>query len=333
MSYFEEYIRQGEAEQVAKSYAWQTAIGLQEVDGLKPSPYLIENAKQNIEGKLTIDEVRFRIKKYYQPKVSRKIVDRTEEADKVSTRIVEILSEQTFTFSPAAYIAIHKRLFIGVYQMSGKVRAHHLQKLENAFEPEKQFNYRGTNLWQMAQHIADFALSVWCLHAFAQGNTRTIAVFIIKYLRTFGLEITNTPFAEHSWYFRNALVHANYNDFKYDIYATKEYLYRFFWNLLLGKNNDFKNSKLLAGIDDIERVKEENVLNSKSTISPFICTLKEQMVLEFLKNNPCAKEKELAAHLNKSITIIAHLSTNLQKKGLIIRRNGKSLGYWEVINE
>ena len=267
MNDFEEYIRQGEPEKKEKSYAWQTAIGLQEVDGLKPSPYLIETAKQNIEGDITIEEVKRLIDSYYKAKPVSDENDRTEEADKVSARITEILSEKTFNFSPAEYITIHKRLFEGIYPFAGKIRDYNITKAEWAlkgetvyyasadsiqatlnydFEQEKQFNYQGISLLQTVRHIIAFVSGIWQIHTFGEGNTRTTAVFIIKYLRTFGFNVSNNNmFAQHAWYFRNALVRANYNDFKNNIYATNEYLERFFRNLLLGESNVLKNKELL----------------------------------------------------------------------------------------
>jgi len=271
MNDFEEYIKQGEPEKKEKVYVWQTAIGLQDVDGLKPSPYLIETAKQNIEGNITIDEVKLRIDSYYKSQPVKDENDRTEEADKVSARIAEILSEKTFTFSPAEYITIHKRLFEGIYQFAGKIRDYNITKAEwvlNSetvyyasaesiqatlnydFEQEKQFNYRGISLLQTVQHMAAFVSGLWQIHAFGEGNTRTTAVFIIKYLQTFGFNVNNDMFAQHSWYFRNALVRANYNDLKNNIHATKEYLERFFRNLLLGENNILKNRELSVDFDN-----------------------------------------------------------------------------------
>ncbi|MDR0610594.1 MAG: Fic family protein [Planctomycetaceae bacterium] len=270
MHNFEEYIKQNEPEKTEKSYIWQTAIGLQEVDGLKPSSYLIETAKQNIEGDITIDEVKRRIDHYYKIKPVRNENDRTEEADKVSARIAEILSEKTFTFSPAEYITIHKRLFEGIYSFAGKIRDYNISKAEWVlngetvyyasadsihatlnydFEREKEFKYQGLSLLQMVQHIAGFISNLWQIHAFGEGNTRTTAVFIIKYWRTYGFEVANTLFAQHSWYFRNALVRANYNDFKNNIHATNKYLERFLRNLLLGENNVLKNRELLVNPD------------------------------------------------------------------------------------
>lgn len=299
MGDFDEYIRQGEPEKTEKSYAWQTAIGLQDVDGLKPSSYLIETAKQNIEGDITIEEVKYRIDSYYKTKPVGDEQNRTEEADKVSARIAEILSERTFTFSPAEYIAIHKRLFEGIYPFAGKIRDYNISKAEWVlngetiyyasadsirstlnydFEQEKQFSYRGISLFQAVQHIIGFVSGIWQIHAFGEGNTRTTAVFTIKYLRTFGFDSNNTLFAQYAWYFRNALVRANYNDFKNNIYATEEYLERFFSNLLLGENNTLKNRDLLVATGNkgnVQSAKEQDNIISKSKICTLDCTLEE----------------------------------------------------------
>jgi fido (protein-threonine AMPylation protein) len=267
MNDFDGYTRQGEPEKREKSYVWQTAIGLQDVDGLKPSSYLIETAKQNIEGGITIDEVKKRIDSYYKAAPARDGAGRTEEADKVSVRITELLSEKAFSFSPVEYITTHKRLFEDIYTCAGNIRDYNISKaewvlngetvyyasagniratLDYDFEQEKKFSYQGLNLQQTVSHVAAFASGLWQIHAFGEGNTRTTAVFIIKYLKTFGFDVNNDLFAKHSWYFRNALVRANYNDFKNNIHATNEYLERFFGNLLLSENNSLKNRELLA---------------------------------------------------------------------------------------
>ena len=351
---FEEYIRQGEPEKKEKSYAWQTAIGLQEVDGLKPSSYLIETAKQNIEGDIPINEVKHLIDSYYKTKPAGNESDRTEEADKVSVRITEILSEKTFSFSPAEYITIHKRLFEGNYHFAGKIRDYNITKsewvlngetvyyasadsiratLDYDFEQEKQFNYKSISLLQIARHITAFVSGIWQIHAFGAGSTRTTAVFIIKYLRTFGFDIHNDMFALHSWYFRNALVRANYNDFKNNIYATSEYLERFFRNLLLDENNMLKNEELLVGSkikNTLQSAKEQENTISKSKTYALDCTLEEHFVLEFLKTNPQATQKEIAVHIQKSERTVKTLTSNLQQKNLLERHNGKRNGFWVV---
>lgn len=268
MNDFDEYIRQGEPEKKEKAYAWRTAIGLQDVDGLKPSAYLIETARLNVEGEITIAEVKERIDGYYKAKPVRDENDRTVEADKVSMRITEILSEKAFSFSPAEYMTIHRRLFEDIFPFVGKIRDYNITKrewvlngktvfyasadsipatLDYDFEQEKKFRYRGISLPQTVRHIAAFVSGLWQIHAFGEGNTRTTAVFAIKYLRTFGFDVSNDLFAEHSWYFRNALVRANYNDFKNNIHATNEYLERFFENLLLDGNHVLKSRELLVG--------------------------------------------------------------------------------------
>ena len=247
MNDFEEYIRQGEPQKREKGYAWQTAIGLQAVDDLKPSEYLIQTARQHIEGDITIEEAKQLIDSYYQSKTIRAdIEDRTEEADKVSARIAEILSEKTFTFSPVEYITIHRRLFQGIYKFAGKIRDYNITKkewvlkgetvlyasadsiretLDYDFMQEKNFSYKDLNINDAITHIAKFISGVWQIHAFGEGNTRTTAVFTIKYLRTFGFDISNEAFANHSWYFRMESV----------------YLKRFFRNLLMGENNELRN--------------------------------------------------------------------------------------------
>lgn len=282
MNDFEEYIRQSEPHKREKGYAWQTAIGLQAVDGLKPSEYLKEKARQHIEGDITIDEVKQLVDSYYKSKVARSSSeDRTEEADKVSARITEILSENTFTFSPIEYLAIHRHLFEGIFSHAGQIRDYNITKnewvlkgatvlyasagsiretLEYDFSQEKIFDYKNLNIDEAIRHIARFVSGIWQIHAFGEGNTRTTAVFTIKYLHTFGFNFSNETFANHSWYFRNALVRANYNDLTKGVYATTEFLEKFFRNLILNEQNELKNRNLQ--IDEIEK---EAIQSAKQT--------------------------------------------------------------------
>lgn len=306
MNDFEEYIKQGEPQKREKGYVWQTAIGLQAVDDLKPSEYLIQTARQHIEGDITIEEAKQLIDSYYQSKTIRAgIEDRTEEADKVSARIAEILSEKTFTFSPVEYITIHRRLFQGIYKFAGKVRDYNITKkewvlkgetvlyasadsiretLDYDFMQEKNFSYKDLNINDAITHIAKFISGVWQIHAFGEGNTRTTAVFTIKYLRTFGFDISNEAFANHSWYFRNALVRANYNNLSKGIYATTEYIEAFFRNLILSENNELKNRTMLvqeSSTQNIQSASASNEANSKCNICTLNCTLEEIAVLNF----------------------------------------------------
>ena len=259
---FKEYIMQSEPSKRDKGYAWHTAIGLQAVDGLKPSTYLINTAIKNIEGDITIDEAQTLLNAYYEENIKTDDNDRTEEADKVSLRIARILSERAFSFSPNEYIGIHKKLFTGIYSHAGKIRDYNITKkewvldgatvlygsaselratLEYDFSQEKQFSYRNLSMNEIIVHLAEFVSRLWQIHIFGEGNTRTTAVFFIKYLRTLGFHATNDIFAKNAWYFRNALVRANYNDFKNGIHETTEFLELFLRNLLLGEKNILSN--------------------------------------------------------------------------------------------
>lgn len=355
MNDFEEYIRQGEPQKRGKGYAWQTAIGLQAVDDLKPSEYLIQTARQHIEGEITIEEAKQLIDSYYQSKTVRTdIEDRTEEADKVSARIAEILSENTFTFSPVEYITIHRRLFQGIYKFAGKIRNYNITKkewvlrgdtvlyagagsiretLDYDFTQEKNFSYKDLNINEAITHIAKFISGIWQIHAFGEGNTRTTAVFTIKYLRTFGFSISNETFANHSWYFRNALVRANYNNWGKGIYATTEYIETFFRNLILSEHNELKNRTMLVHESPAQGVHSANSSSEatpKCNICTLNCTLEEIAVLNFLREQPKATQKEIAAHIGKSERTIKTITANLAEKGIIERKNGKRNGFWEI---
>lgn len=355
MNDFEEYIRQGEPQKREKGYVWQTAIGLQAVDDLKPSAYLIQTARQHIEGDISIEQAKQLIDSYYRSKsVRADIEDRTEEADKVSARIAEILSEKTFTFSPVEYIAIHRRLFRGIYKFAGEIRDYNITKkewvlrgetvlyasagsiretLDYDFGQEKNFSYKDLNINEAILHIAKFISGIWQIHAFGEGNTRTTAVFAIKYLRTFGFDISNEAFANHSWYFRNALVRANYNNLSRGIYATTEYIEAFFRNLILSEHNELKNRTMLVQEPSAQGVLSANISSEvvpKCNICTLNCTLEEIAVLNFLREWPKATQKEIAAHIGKSERTIKTITVNLTAKGIIERRNGKRNGFWEI---
>ena len=263
---FKEYLRESEPDKAHKGYAWSTAIGLQAVDGLQPSKYLIDTAIQNIEGKITMKEAQSLIDSYYKERpVHLSDDERTEEADKVSSRIAEILSETAFSFSPNEYISIHRKLFQGIYKHAGKIRDYNITKkewvldgatvmygsaselratLEYDFSQEKDFSYKGLSMDEIIHHLAIFISRLWQIHIFGEGNTRTTAVFFIKYLRTLGFSATNDIFAENAWYFRNALVRANYTNLQKGIHETTEYLEAFLRNLLLNEKNELHNRNL-----------------------------------------------------------------------------------------
>ncbi len=279
---FEEYIRNSEPAKKEKTYAWATAIGLQQVDGLTPSKYLFETAKRNIDGEISVAEATSIIDSYYESKVDHSSDDdeRTEEADKVSSRIAQILSEKSFNFSPSYLIALHGRLFDGIFKFAGKIRNYDISKkewvldgdsvmygaafelkaaLDYDFEQERHFSYKNLTLEEIVKHITFFVSRLWQIHAFGEGNTRTTAVFTIKYLRSLGFDADNELFAENSWYFRNALVRANYNNLKKGIHENPEFLEKFFRNLLLKEHNELKNRFLHIRAKDFLKIKEKNV--------------------------------------------------------------------------
>ena len=263
---FDEYLRQGEPSQKESAENWKTAIGLQAVDGLQPSAYLIDVAKRNIEGEISLDETRKLIDSYYQSKTVRTPKDEDEEeADKVSANIAKILASKTFAFNTNGYVSLHRRIFEGVFKHAGEIRQYDISKkewvlegdsvnylnwedlrraLDWDIEQEKNFSYKGLTDDEKIEHIAKFISGIWQIHAFREGNTRTTAIFTIQYLRSLGYKVNNEMFAKHSWYFRNALVRANYRNINKDIEYSPIYLVRFFRNLLLGESWVLKNRYL-----------------------------------------------------------------------------------------
>ena len=264
---FDEYIRQGEPAQRERADAWRVAIGLQAVDGLKTSEYLQETARQNIEGKITIDEARELVKQYYVKKTAHDDANEDkEEADRVSTNISKLLQTDAFTYSVAGLAAIHRAIFEGVFKHAGQFRNYDISKkewvlrgesvlygrwqdlrmtIEYDLEQERQFDYRVLNKDQMVEHLAMFVAGIWQIHPFGEGNTRTTAIFTIKYLRMLGFSVNNDMFERHSWYFRNALVRANYRNVEKSVNIESIFLIRFFRNLLLGENNELKNRYMM----------------------------------------------------------------------------------------
>lgn len=264
---FDEYIRQVEPFAQESANAWKTAIGLQQVDGLKPSSYLLETARKNIEGDITIDEVRQLLDSYYKSKTIKTAEEHNEEeADKVSANIKKILSSRTLAFNTNGFISIHRRIFDGVFSHAGEIRNYNISKkewvlrgnsvdylnwedlrraLDFDIQQERDFDYKGLTEEQKIKHICHFVSGLWQIHPFCEGNTRTTAVFTIQYLRSIGYDVDNEIFALHSWYFRNALVRANYKNSKLGINYDSSFLEKFFQNLLLGANYELKNRYLV----------------------------------------------------------------------------------------
>ena len=338
-----EYIKQGEPEKQEKAKTWEIAIGLQDVDGLKPSEYLLDTAKEHIEGNINIDEAKKRINSYYEQSNERNNEDNTEEADKVSVRITEILSEKAFNFSPTEMLNIHKRLFTGIYKQAGKYREYNFTKkewilnddtvtyssyeaiketIEYDFNQEKNFSYKDLSLDDSISHLSRFISNIWQVHPFCEGNTRTTAVFLIKYLRTFGFNVNDEIFADNSWYFRNALVRANYKNYEKNVFEDITFLEKFFYNLLTNTKSELKNRYM--HIDYKETIK--GISSNVSSLS-----LEEQAILNIIKNNPSIKQEDIALQINKSVRTIKNYMSEMQKKGIIERKNGKRNGEWIIL--
>ena len=384
---FEEYIRNSEPAKKEKTYAWTTAIGLQQVDGLTPSKYLFETAKRNIDGEISVAEATSIIDSYYESKTDRSGNDneRTEEADKVSSRIAQILSEKSFNFSPSYLIALHGRLFAGIFKFAGKIRDYDISKkewvldgdsvmygaafelkaaLDYDFEQERHFSYKNLTLEETVKHISFFVSRLWQIHAFGEGNTRTTAVFTIKYLRSLGLNADNELFAENSWYFRNALVRANYNNLQKGIHENLEFLEKFFRNLLLGEHNKLKNRFLHIRAKDFLEIKEndknvtanygkvtannendtrnvkkvsvndKNVtrnisVNNKNITVKLTQTQKD--ILNLIKENPCITQNEIASKLNIARETVNRNMKKLQQEKTIQRLGADKNGSWKIL--
>lgn len=333
-----EYIKQGEPNQKNKAKIWGLAIGLQDVDGLKTSTYLMETAKEHIEGNIDIEEANNRINSYYKIQDDRnKELEETEEADKVSVRITELLSEKTFNFSPVELSNIHKRLFSGIYKSAGKYREYNFTKeewvldgdtviyasydsvketLKYDFEQERNFSYQNLDIHDTIGHISRFISNIWQVHPFCEGNTRTVAVFLIKYLRSFGFNVNEDVFKENSLYFRNALVRANYNNVIKGVYEDITFLNNFFYNLLTTEKYELKNRLMHIN----------NIVPNK-----LLLTEDEQMIINLIKENSTITQEEISKKINKSLRTVKTYMQDLQEKNIISRKNGKKNGEW-VIN-
>lgn len=358
----DEYIRQGEPQQRERSEAWKVAIGLQQVDRLQTSDYLLDTAKRHIEGDISIGEAKQLIDSYYQSASGRKDIenDRTEEADKVAARITELIEEKSFSFTPAQLISIHRRLFDGIYKLAGRIRDYNITKnewvlggktvyyasydtisetLDYDMGQERQFDYSSMNIDEAIRHLTRFCANLWQIHAFCEGNTRTTAVFMIKYLRTLGFNVVNDVFAENSWYFRNALVRANYSDLTQGITETTIYLERFFRSMLIGEEHDLRNRIMHIDWQKVDgdatpQSANHEVKSAKigEELPPKCkdCTLEEVAVLRIVQKNRYATQKEIAAEIGRSERTVKTITVALQDKQILKRVNGKRNGYWEI---
>ena len=343
---FTGYFEAKEPGRKERAQAWATAIGLQKVDGLTPSAYLIETAKQHIEGKLTQAQVRRRINNYYS--VKNELFSHAadcEEADKVSERIVAIIHDGGFSFTPEYFLSLHKKLFKGILPHAGELRHVNIKKHEwilkdnsvtygdhaslkasmaRHFLDEKEFAYEGKSTAQIIPHFARFIAQIWQIHPFAEGNTRTTAVFTIKYLHALGYPVTNNIFSENSWYFRNALVRANYADYPKGVSRDWSYLEAFFRNLLLDEQNILKSRTLLinTAANPPQSSKEPSRPSTKSEVI-------NEAINEAIKNEPGINKPRLMKKFKKSrATIERALAKLIAAQKVEHRGSKKTGGYW-----
>lgn len=371
----EQYIVQGEPGRKERAEAWQVAIGLQAVDGLKPSRYLLQTAQEHIEERINFDEVDRRIASYYQTEAGHREEEGTDEADGVSARIARLLAEDTFTFSPAMLASIHRRLFDGILPRAGRYRVTNIKKkewvldgasvlyssadmisatLDYDFEQERMFSYKGIDLPRVVKRISNFVSGIWQIHPFDEGNTRTTAVFTIKYLRQLGYKVDNEPFKEHSWYFRNALVRANYQNLPAGVERTTEYLESFFRNLLMGEKNELKNRYLhirwkeeFVGVSEegaemivrgteksTEKVmKSSEIMSGSSEITGGGSEKKQkssEKILEMISEDSYITTEQMATKLGISTRAVEKHLSNLKSKGHLLRIGPDKGGHWEV---
>ena len=327
---FEEYIRQGEASQYEKAQAWKTAIGLQAVDGLTPSAYLVDLAKKNIEGQMSLQVLHTLLENYYESYPNQE--DRTAEADIVSLRMSELLLEKAFSFTPNEYLSIHRQLFTDIYAHAGSIRDYNITKkewildgdtvtygsvselgaiLRYDIEQEKNFSYANLDMSETIRHLAIFVARLWQIHVFGEGNTRTTAVFFIKYLRTLGFTVTNDMFANYAWYFRNALVRANYQNLKLGVYRTTEYLERFLQNLLLDESHLLSN-RCMHIYSTNGNIQEESIqYNDKGY------TISRDAISDYDATSESETVEDMRCHMENSTTVPEGRVSSLDEFALI----------------
>jgi fido (protein-threonine AMPylation protein) len=376
------YFKAEEPGRRERAEAWATAIGLQKVDGLTPSQFLFDTARDHIEGRITQNQARRRIRDYYAQErrvedaapyqdVKKEItrLDRgKEEADKVSERIVAVLNDGGFAFTPEYFISIHAKLFKGVLPTAGKIRSVNIRKREwvlkdesvtygdattikqslvRDFIDEREFDYGGKTPRKIIPHFARFIAQIWQLHPFGEGNTRTTAVFTIKYLRSLGFAVDNEAFRDNAWYFRNALVRANYADYAHDVKREWGYLEAFFRNLLLGEKNEMKSRYLLIGLseEDKQKIRELTEGGQNKAVRKRLpekgcqkkvvkkgCQKTAVRIVELLRDNPRLTQNGLALAIGISRQAIQKHLGNLKAAGRLRRVGPDKGGHWEVIS-
>ena len=353
---FDNYYEAKEPGRRERAYGWATAIGLQDVDGLKPSQYLLDTAKRNIEGEISADEDRRLVDEYYQTKGVHDIPRDIVEADKVSARINQIIHAPSFRFSPEFLLGLHGKIFEGVFPHAGEIRTVELTKKEWVlngdsvhyeasflierslaydFTQEGKFRYKNLSEEAFIEHFASFISGLWQIHPFREGNTRTTAVFAIKYLRSKGFSVNNTLFADKSFYFRNALVRANYENLKLNVEKTLVPLEEFFKVLLFGYNIELRNRFLKIGQEygtpkgeAVKGLHQRNdvvndVVNDVATLN-----ISEKNAVQAIRANPRLTSAELADILGMKQRQAQRIIASLKKKVGLKRNGADKNGEW-----
>ena len=359
---FDKYYEATEPGYRERAIGWATAIGLQDVDGLKPSKYLISTAKRNIEGEITANEARQLVDAHYEVKGDHDIPENSEEADKVAARINQIIHTPAFRLSPEFYLGLHGRIFEGVFPHAGKLRDVDLTKkewvlngdtvqyeisfmlqksLEYDFEQEKKFKYKGLCEDAFIARFASFISGIWQIHPFREGNTRTTAVFAIKYLRSKGYEVSNDLFKDKSFYFRNALVRANYENQKLNVEKTQLPLEEFFKVLLFGYDLELKNrflrigqeygTKTASAIGDLHRNAVANDGVNDGVKSALNAT--EEKAVKAILRNCRINALELASELGVKKRQAERVIAALKAKAGLKRRGADKNGEWYFESE
>ncbi|MBR4378032.1 MAG: Fic family protein [Bacilli bacterium] len=315
-----------------REYLLGTGVGLQDVDHLKTSEYFNKESQRYISGEISLEEFGKLIKEYYKNKPN--INENELEADNVSIKIGELIQDDSFTFTVGQFLSIHRYLFEGVFKRAGQTRTYNISKkewvleddsvvygdyreleetLQYDFSVEKQFNYSKLSIDQTIERLAIFTANLWQIHVFPEGNTRTVAVFLIKYLRSLGFDVSNDLFRKNAWYFRNALVRANYTNIPKGIYEDRSFLVKFLRNLLLGESNVLENRLL-----HISLVKNRKKMS------------RDEKVVDLMKADPKIKTGEIATELGVSLRTAKSIIASLGANGIIERVNGKKYGYWNI---
>jgi len=257
----------------------EIGVGLNDVDSLKPS----KNFYEIIKNSNSYKEAENNLKKYYE--TDKTVSADEKECDIVAVRIASLINESAFVFSPETLKQIHKKLFEGVFEGKlnlavGEFRTYNITKKEEIlngrsviygdfeelnsylaydFNEEKKKNYALMSLNDQVKTISDFISRIWQIHPFGEGNTRTTAVFAIKYLNKQGFDLDNSLFKENSKYFRDALVLSNYSDVKARIGEDRSYLDSFFAKLMIDNKLELKELKnpYESSLEELKRLSDE----------------------------------------------------------------------------